>query len=253
MQLVSNLLQAAGLADRRLEVTSLALGSAALVASISYLVTGILGLAFCFAVLAIVIWLEVIRGVGLSRQKRLDLVWPSVFDALRTGSQAGLSTAEQIDYLATEGPEQLRREFEILGADLDLGIDTDAALSHWRARIGSRSGDYLSIVMSLSEEIGGRGEAANWEQAARELRREQAVVTQVRAKQGWVLASAKIALLAPWLICVLLLNLEQNRSAFASPEGSVVLIFGLGLSLFAYFLTGALGKLRLPERVFNVG
>lgn len=253
MRLGSNLLESAGLADRRLEVTLLALGSAALAASLSYFATGVFGLALCFAVLVAVIWLEVIRMVGLSRQKRLDLVWPSVFDALKSGSQAGLSMSEQIEYLATDGPEQLRREFELLGTDLERGIDTNAALATFRSRIGSRSGDFLSIVMNLAEEIGGRGEAANWEQASKDLRREQAVISQVRAKQGWVLASAKIALLAPWLICVLLLNLEQNRTAFASPQGSLVLVFGLCLSLFAYFLTGVLGKLRLPERVFHVG
>jgi tight adherence protein B len=85
------------------------------------------------------------------------------------------------------------------------------------------------------------------------LRQEQAVISQVRAKQGWVLGSAKIALLAPWIICLLLLNLEQNRAAFLGTEGSLVLVLGLILSLFAYFLTNLLGKLKPPERVFYVG
>lgn len=253
MRLVSNLLEAAGISDRRLEVSLLAIGSAALVATVSYFASGVLGLALCFAVLIMVIWLEAIRTVGSARQKRLDLIWPSIFDALKTGSQAGLLMAEQVEYLATDGPEQLRREFALLSKDLERGIDSDAALANFRGRVGSRSGDFLAIVMSLTQEIGGRGEAANWEQAAKDIRLEQVVLSQVRAKQSWVLASAKIALLAPWLICVLLLNLEQNRAAFASPQGSLVLVFGLVLSLCAYFLTGVLGKLRLPERVFHVG
>lgn len=253
MRLVRNLLEAAGLSDPRLEVSVLAIGSAALVATVSYFASGVFGLALCLGVLIMVIWLEAIRTVGSSRQKRLDLVWPSVFDALKTGSQSGLSMSEQIEYLATEGPEQLRGNFDLLSKDLERGIDSDAALEDFRGRIGSRSGDFLAIVMSLTQEIGGRGEAANWEQAAKDIRQEQAVLSQVRAKQGWVLASAKIALLAPWLICLLLLNLEQNRAAYASPQGSLVLVFGLGLSLCAYFLTGALGRLRLPERVFHVG
>jgi tight adherence protein B len=73
---------------------------------------------------------------------------------------------------------------------------------------------------------------------------------EVMAKQGWVLGSAKVALIAPWLIAFVLLRLEQNREAYASELGALVLFFGLFLSLVAYALVNKLGKLRVPERVF---
>ena len=253
MQLIARLSEAAGLAHRRLELAFLVGGSSALVGLLALSFTRIPGLSVCLVAMSLVVWLELLRAKADRRQRRLDAVWPAVFDALKSGAQAGLSTVEQLDYLATDGPEELREQFAILLAEIDRGVYTEIALANFRNRIGSRSADFLAIVLLLIEEVGGRGEAKNWDQAARDIRQEQAAISQVKAKQSWVLGSAKIALLAPWLICILLLNVEQNRLAFATYQGSAVLITGLLMSLFAYFLTNVLGRIRLPERVFYVG
>jgi len=248
-----NLFESAGFGERKNEVLVMVGATSSFAGVLTFFATQIVGLAFCFTALVLVIWLEGLRTLAASRQKRMDFLWPAVFDALRSGSQAGLTILEQIEYLASDGPEVFREQFALLRSELERGVDTQSALGSFQRRIGSRSGDSLAVVMAMVEEVGGRGEAANWDQAAKDLRQEQAVISQVRAKQGWVLGSAKIALLAPWIICLLLLNLEQNRAAFAVPEGSLVLVLGLILSLFAYFLTNLLGKLKLPERVFYVG
>lgn len=251
--MIRNLLESSGLAHRSAELVTIALGSALLVGTAVFIGTRIPGLALCLTVMSLVVWLEVLRAAASRRQRRLDSIWPVVFDSLRSGAQSGMPIGEQLEYLALEGPEELREQFGLLLKEIERGEDTEVALEHFKNRIGSRSADFLAIVLLLVEEVGGRGEADNWEQAARDIRQEQAVIAQVRAKQGWVLGSAKIALLAPWLICLLLLNLEQNRMAFSTYQGSLVLVMGLLLSLFAYFLTNVLGRIRLPERVFNVG
>ncbi len=253
MQVLRNLLESSGLAHRSAELVTIALGSALLVGTLVFIGTRIPGLALCLTVMSLVVWLEVLRAAASRRQRRLHSIWPVVFDSLRSGAESGMPIGEQLEYLALEGPEELREQFGLLLKEIERGDDTEVALEHFKNRIGSRSADFLALVLLLVEEVGGRGEADNWEQAARDIRQEQAVIAQVRAKQGWVLGSAKIALLAPWLICLLLLNLEQNRMAFSTHQGSLVLVMGLLLSLFAYFLTNLLGRLRLPERVFNVG
>ena len=74
---------------------------------------------------------------------------------------------------------------------------------------------------------------------------------EVIAKQGWVLGSAKVALAAPWLVAFLLVRLEQNRAAFETTLGAMVLITGLLLSVLAYVAVNKLGSLTLPGRIFN--
>ncbi|NCV37374.1 MAG: hypothetical protein EBW70_05070 [Actinobacteria bacterium] len=177
MTALRNLFESAGFGERRSEVLVLVSGTSLLAGLLTFFTTQIAGLAICFSALTLVIWLEVLRAVSASRQKRMDFLWPAVFDALRSGSQAGLSMLEQIEYLASDGPEVFREQFALLASELERGVDTQAALAGFQRRAGSRSGDSLAIVMALVEEVGGRGEAANWEQAARDLRQEQAVIS----------------------------------------------------------------------------
>ncbi len=49
----------------------------------------------------------------------------------------------------------------------------------------------------------------------------------------------------------MLIQLPQNRAAFATELGAPVLFLGLALSLLAYALVNRLGQLPLPGRVLN--
>jgi tight adherence protein B len=250
MRLVDSLLQSAGLFTRRREILVLIVFATSLSFLLSYFATGVYGMAISIAVLALGAQLEVLRLRANSRQKAFDALWPQVFDSFQNASVANLSTMEQLDYLATKGPLRLREQFKVLHDQLDAGIELGKALESFKRRIGSRHADFLALLIEISTELGGRGLGDWWKRAASDIRQEQALMGEVMAKQGWVLGSAKVALIAPWLIAFVLLRLEQNREAYASELGALVLFFGLSLSIVAYALVNKLGTLKVPERVF---
>ena len=250
MHLVDRLLQSAGLYQRRREILVLMGFVAALSFLLSYFATGVMGMAISIAVLAIGAELEILRLRANSRQKALDALWPQVFDSFQNASVANLSTMEQLEYLATKGPVRLREQFRVLHEQLDAGVELGKSLESFKKRMGSRHADFLALLIEISTELGGRGLGDWWKKAASDIRQEQALMGEVMAKQGWVLGSAKVALIAPWLIAFVLLRLEQNREAYASELGALVLFFGLFLSIVAYALVNKLGTLRVPERVF---
>ncbi len=253
MKLWRDLAEAAGFGQSPQKLFLTCLLIASLVGAAVFSFTSITGLAISIALLILGILFEVIRSIGQGRLRALEQIWPGVFDLLRSGSEAGLTTYEQIEYLSKEAPAGIRRFFQQLFQDLEKGVALEKSLSVFQSQVGSRSGDFLAIVLLITTELGGRGESDIWAKASEEIRAEQQLMNQVRAKQGWVLGSAKLAVLAPWLIVFVLLSLEQNRLAFATTEGSLVLLLGLTLSGFAYFLTSFLGRLPLPARVFHVG
>ncbi len=253
MKLWLDLAEAAGFGLGPGKLLTACLVISSLIGSAIFLFTSILGLALSIALLVLGVLFEIIRSIAQSRQRALDEIWPGIFDLLRSGAEAGLTTEEQIEYLAEKAPIGIRAFFSQLSKDLDSGMGLEAALAAFQSQVGSRSADFLSLVLLITTELGGRGQAGIWARASEEIRQEQQLMNQVRAKQGWVLGSAKLAVLAPWLIVFVLLSLEQNRIAFASTDGSLVLLLGLVLSLFAYFLTGVLGRLPLPTRIFYVG
>lgn len=252
MRLWINLCEAAGFGQRALQLGQLVLAASFLIGSLVWVATSVAGLGIALATLTLGGSLELIRMLGQRRQKILDSSWPAVFDLLRSGTQAGLSNQEQFRYLAASGPKSLRPTFRQLAIDTEHGLPLDRSLARFQSLVGSRSGDVLALVLLISMELGGRGLSDVWEQSAKEVRSELQLLGDVQAKQSWVLASAKLALLAPWLVAFLLLGPTGNRVAFASQGGTTVLLIGLIMSAAAYFLTNLLGRLKLPGRLFNV-
>lgn len=250
MRFFDSLLQSAGLHLRRNEVLSLIVSLTGTSILLGYFLTGVVGMALSLGVLSFAAQLEILRIRANSRQRALDALWPQVFDSFQNAAAANLSMLEQLHYLAQRGPERLRPQFAVLYSQLEAGQQLSSALEGFKSRLGSRHADFLAMLLEISTDLGGRGLGDWWQQAASDIRREQALMGEVMAKQGWVLGSAKVALVAPWLIAFVLMRLEQNRLAYASELGVVVLFFGLLLSLVAYALVNKLGKLHVPERVF---
>lgn len=251
MRFYRELIESAGLgANRQLVTTALAL-----LATTGFLVvvllTGIPALAACLGLLLLAAGLEIVRIIASSRAAAFEKLWPQVFDSFQNATQSSISISEQLEYLAQNGPLRLRNNFAQLGYDLDKGEEIQVALAKFRSSLGSRHADFLALLIELSEELGSNSMAKTWESAASELRSEQAIFGQVLAKQGWVLGSAKISLVAPWLIALVLIQLEQNKQAFATELGAFVLVLGLALSTLAYFFVNRLAKLSMPQRIFN--
>lgn len=252
MQFYRDLLQSAGLYESSKEVSAALLGASLATLLLTWGFTSVPALALCISTLTLAGGLEVLRIKATARQAALDRVWPQIFDSFQNASLSGLTLIEQLHYLRQSGPERLRLNFAQLARDIELGSQLQDCLQRFKASVGSRNADLLALLIDLSTELGGHGMAKTWADAATELRQDQALLGQVLAKQGWVSASAKLALVAPWLIALVLIQLPQNRAAFSSELGAAVLVTGLGLSFLAYAMVNRLGRLTLPGRVFNV-
>ena len=251
MRFYSDLLARAGWSEHKREIGLAILVLAIIAALLCYAATGVWGLALCFGLLSVAVALEILRLRGEARQRAFDSSWPQVFDNFQSGAISGLGLREQLEHLALKGPLDLRSEFQGLLDLYDSGYEIDLLMPVMRRRFANRHADFLALLIELDSELGGNGMAITYQRAALQVRREQGELAQLQAKQGWVSASAKVALFAPWLIALVLIQLPQNRAAFATELGAMVLILGLALSLLAYALVNRLGRLPLPSRVLN--
>jgi len=251
MKFYRELLERAGLAQSQQIISVMVAGAASGSCLLALWITNIPALSLCLSILVLATCLEVLRAMGTARANAFEKLWPQVFDSFQNAAQSSISISEQLEYLAENGPIRLRSSFAQLGYDLDRGEEIQNALARFKSSVGSRHGDFLALLIELSNELGSNSMSKTWEAAAGELRSEQAIFGQVLAKQGWVLGSAKISLVAPWLIALVLIQLEQNRAAFATELGALVLVLGVGLSAVAYFFVNRMAKLTMPERIFN--
>ena len=251
MRFYSELIDKAGLSARTIQVGFVILASSLAVGFAGYLFSGVWGLGLCLALLALAIAIEVLRLKAEARQRAFDACWPQVFDSFQSASISGLGFREQLDYLAGQGPLALRKEFANLLGLYDSGYELDRLMPQLRLQFANRYADLLALLIELDSELGGHGMAVTYQRAAVQVRKEQGEISQLQAKQGWVSSSAKLALLAPWLVALVMVQLPQNKAAFATELGAAILILGLALSLVAYALVNRMGRLPLPGRVLN--
>lgn len=251
MKFYNESLARAGLSDKKSQITTAICLTGFLIVLLGYAFTGVWGLAICLAMLGFAICLEVLRLRGEARQRAFDASWPQVFDSFQSGAITGLGLREQLEYLASQGPIALRGEFQGLLVLYDSGFEVGQLAPIMRRRFANRHADLLALLIELDSELGGHGMSITYQRAALRVRREQGELAQLTAKQGWVSSSAKLALLAPWLVALVLVQLPQNKAAFATELGALILVLGLALSMVAYALVNRLGRLPLPGRVLN--
>jgi len=213
------------------------------------LALGVWGVSIAAVVLSLGVSLEFAGGLQRRRQQRLARLWPQVFDSFYSAQAAGIELSEQLLELAQRGPLPLRRAFGRLVEDLGQ-LSLADALERFTAGLQSREADLLATLLTLSSELGGVGQRQAWRAASEHLRQSLRLHGEVVAKQSWVVGSAKVALLAPWVIALLLMQLQSNRAAFATSAGTLVLLGGLMLSLLGYFLVSTMGRLPIQPRVF---
>jgi tight adherence protein B len=139
-------------------------------------------------------------------------------------------------------------EFE---KDQSSGIDFTQSLDSLKARLANPVADRFIEITRLANASGGRGYLNALRIQSLQLRLENATWTEIQVKQNWVLGTAKLAVLAPWLVLVLLSLRPETAIAFQTEVGIAVLVIGLVASLLAFRLVKALGA--LPERVRTLG
>jgi tight adherence protein B len=139
-------------------------------------------------------------------------------------------------------------EFE---KDQSSGIAFTQSLDNLKARLANPVADRFIEITRLASASGGRGYLNALRIQSLQLRLENATWTEIQVKQNWVLGTAKLAVLAPWLVLVLLSLRPETAIAFQTEVGIAVLVIGLVASLLAFRLVKALGA--LPERVRTLG
>ena len=195
--------------------------------------------------------LEFLSSVAARRRAELKVLWPEVVDSLQSGVSAGLSMTESFEDLARRGPIRLQKHFEKLVIDLDRGVEFVSAIDDFKKRIGEAHADKTCEILRLVANTGAENLARVLRAQSSAIRDELNVVGQLESKQGWVVGTAKLAVVAPWIIVALLSVRPENAAIYNSASGASILLIGFVVSIFAYRLVHVIGALPTAPRVFS--
>ena len=207
----------------------------------------ILSLSVCVAALALA--LEALSLKAKARARQIADEWPAVLESLESAAQSGMSLLDSIRDLAESTQLLVSKDFAFACHLCERGLGLDTALAQLKNRFALSICDSTIETLRLVNDSGGAGYLSALRHQSRAIRSGSSIAQQVQAKQGWVLGTAKIAVAAPWLIVVLLSGRPENAAAYASVQGSFLLLAGLAASVVAVFLIGKIGKVDEQIRV----
>lgn len=186
-----------------------------------------------------------VDGRARRRRRLLRAAWPDLVDHLVAAVRAGQSLPDAVTSLAEVGPIDVRGAFREFGRLVRATGTLGGPLDDLKATLADPVADRIVETLRMAREVGGTELPSILRALAASLRQEAAVRSEVEARQSWVLNAARLGVAAPWIVLLMLASRPEAAAAYNSPMGVTLLVAGFGVSVVAYRLMVALG--RLPE------
>lgn len=218
---------------------------------LALLVTALPVAALAAAVLAG--WLPVLllRRRARIRERALRSAWPDAVDALVSGVRAGMSLPEAVADLERRGPEPLRPAFAAFGRDWRASGSFGTALDRLTETLADPVADRVAAALRIAREVGGTDLGRVLRTLAEFLRSDARMRGEIEARQSWTVNAARLAVAAPWITLALLCTRPETVLAYRTAAGSLVLAGAAVLSVLAYRLMIAVGRLPAEPRVLR--
>ncbi|AWB86833.1 type II secretion system F family protein [Mycetocola zhujimingii] len=222
-----------------------------LFAAVAFAVTGVVALAVSAAVLGGAIPVLLVRWRARVKRAAHRALWPDVVDHLIGSVRSGLALPDAVASLAHTGPEALRGEFVSFERDYRSTGSFGGSLDRLKDALADPVPDRIIETLRMAREVGGADLTTVLRSLSSYLRSDNAIRSEVEARQSWIKSAAKLGVAAPWLILLLLSTRPEASLAYNSAGGSVLIVVGAAVSVVAYRLMLALGRLPQERRWFT--
>lgn len=197
-------------------------------------------------------WLPfgVLARRSATRRRALEAVWPDVIDHVVSAARSGVSLPDALASLATDGPRPARESFAVFSRTYRSTGSFAFAIDDVKARLADPVADRLLETLRMAREVGGRDLTAVLTDLSSYLRQEAAVRSELEARQSWVVNAARLGVAAPWIVLLLLSTRPEAAAAYNAPEGSILIVIGVVVSVIAYRIMLRIGRLPREKRWF---
>jgi tight adherence protein B len=185
------------------------------------------------------------------RRRAARVVWPDVVDHLVSAVRSGLALPDAVVTLARTGPPDARAAFGAFERDYRVTGDFALCLDRLKERLADPVADRIVETLRMAREVGGGELTLVLRNLATYLRQDAAVRSEVEARQSWVVVAARLGLAAPWIVLLLLATRPEAAAAYDSPTGALVVVVGAAVTVAAYRIMLAVGRLPEERRWFR--
>jgi tight adherence protein B len=219
--------------------------------SLIYAAISVTVLAIAVAVVGLVTPTVLVIARARARRRATRVVWPDVVDHLVSAVRSGLALPDSVVTLAHTGPPMTRVAFESFESDYRSTGNFSVSLDRLKARLADPIADRILETLRMSREVGGNELTHVLRNLAAYLRQDASIRSEVEARQSWTVNAARLGVAAPWIVLVMLATRPEAALAYNTVAGGVLIVGGLVVSVIAYRLMIALGRLPEERRWFE--
>ncbi|HYI33384.1 MAG TPA: type II secretion system F family protein [Glaciibacter sp.] len=178
-------------------------------------------------------------------------VWPDVVDHLVSAVRSGIALPDGVSALAHAGPPSTRSAFAAFESEYRATGNFSNSLDLLKDALADPTADRILETLRMAREVGGSDLTIVLRNLAAWLRQDLAIRQEMEARQSWITNAAKLGVAAPWVVLLLLASRREAALAYNTPTGHLVILGGLLVSVVAYRVMIAVGKLRDEPRWFQ--
>ena len=208
-------------------------------------------LAAAAAVVALVVPSVLVTVRARARRRATRVVWPDVVDHLVSAVRSGLALPDSVVTLARAGPPVTRAAFAEFEAEYRATGNFSLCVGQLKDRLADPVADRILETLRMSREVGGSELTTVLRNLAAYLRQEAAIRSEVEARQSWVMNAARLGVAAPWIVLLLLASRPEAAAAYNTAAGAALVIIGLVVSVVAYRIMVAVGRIPDERRWFR--
>ena len=230
-------------------VVSLILALAA--AALTFALAPVAALAVTAGLVALALPAVLVAARARARRTATRVVWPDVVDHLVSAVRSGLALPDSVVTLARAGPALTREAFAEFEAEYRATGNFSLCLTNLKARLADPVADRIVETLRMSREVGGSELTTVLRNLAAYLRQEAAIRSEVQARQSWVMNAARLGVAAPWIVLLLLTSRPEAAAAYNTAAGGALVVGGLAVSVVAYRVMIAVGRIPEERRWFR--
>lgn len=182
------------------------------------------------------------------RRQRARALWPDVIDSIRVALRSGTTLTDAMIAASAMVPKEWRVAWTELEVTLRRGSDVDTALRRLQRALADPIADRVVEAIVVAREFGGTELPAVLTELGRSVRRESGMRREAQSRQSWVRHAATLGVVSPWIVLALLASRPENREAYSTVAGTILIVASAGATVVAYVAMRALGTLREPAR-----
>lgn len=226
-------------------VLSVAVAGALVCGAGALVITSVPVVALIAAAVMALLPFMLLRRRARARTRSVRAAWPDALDTLASAVRAGMSLPEALADLSVRGPLSLRPAFASFAAQYRVTGSFVDALGSLQRAAGDPVADRVMASLRIAREVGGTDLGIVLRTLSSLLRADLRMRGEIEARQSWTVSAARLAVAAPWITLALLSTRPEAATAYRSALGAVILIICAGVTMLAYRLMLAIG--RLPD------